>query len=243
MTIDYVEHVRSASDALVAAASSVPLDTLVPTCPGWTVADLLDHVGRTHRWAAANIRSGERVTFREIDGPGDEGPLAFARNAADDLVAALRATDPTLPGWHFAATEQVRGFWFRRQAVETLVHRVDAERAAGVETPIDPSLAADGIDEALDVIATRMLAGRDGVDLGGSVHVHCTDVEGEWTFRTDDGVYQLHRGHAKGDAALRGPAASILLVLWQRLPADDASLERFGDTDLVDRWLALRPTP
>lgn len=242
MTIDYVEHLRAEADALLAAAA-VPLDTPVPTCPGWSVADLLDHVGRTHRWAARNVRTGERTPFSSVEGPGDEGPLAYAVASADEVVEAMRTTDPTLPGWHFAATEQVRGFWFRRQAIETLVHRVDAERAAGIETPVDPRLAADGIDEALDVIAPRMLAGRDGVDLGGSVHVHCTDVEGEWTFRTDDGVYQLHRGHAKGDAALRGPAAAILLVLWQRLPADHPALERFGDGDLVDRWLALRPTP
>ena len=37
--------------AVVAAAPDIAAD--VPSCPGWTIADLAGHTGSVHRWAAA----------------------------------------------------------------------------------------------------------------------------------------------------------------------------------------------
>ncbi|WP_432278328.1 maleylpyruvate isomerase N-terminal domain-containing protein [Nocardia carnea] len=34
--------------------------TPIPTCPGWTLADLVTHVGRARRWAATMIGSPKR---------------------------------------------------------------------------------------------------------------------------------------------------------------------------------------
>lgn len=245
MAIDHVEHLRSDAPALAAAARSVPLDTPVPRCPGWSVADLLAHTGRVHRWAAFAAANGRAPEKGELEWPPEEPEAAPAYYDAGwpPLVEVLAALDPDAPGWNFAPVPQVRGFWRRRQAQETLVHRIDAESAAGIKGAVDPVLAADGIDEVLEVMAPRRLAGRDGIDIGGSVHVHCTDTDGEWTFRTDDGLFQLSRGHSKGDVAVRGPARSLLLVLWGRLPADDPTIERFGDRAVLDRWFALTPTP
>ena len=100
------------------------------------------------------------------------------------------------------------------------MHRWDAEHAAGTPAPIDAELAVDGIDELLTVMVPIALGGKDGIDIGGSLHVHCTDGEGEWTLHTDDGVYRVERGHAKGDAAVRGPASQLLLALWGRVSID-----------------------
>jgi hypothetical protein len=51
--------------------------------------------------------------------------------------------------------DQTVGFWARRMALETVVHRVDAEQARGAVAPVDAALATDGIDEILVI----MLAG------------------------------------------------------------------------------------
>jgi MDMPI C-terminal domain len=80
---------------------------------------------------------------------------------------------------------------------------------------------------------------RDGIDIGGSIHLHATDADGEWTLRTDDGLLKVARGHAKGDVAVRGPASSLLLLLWRRVGATDYGLERFGADAVLDRWLRL----
>ena len=119
------------------------------------------------------------------------------------------------------------------------MHRWDAERATGDPSSIDPSLAADGVDEILDVLGPTGASGRDGIDIGGSIHFHATDADGEWTLRTDDGVIKVARGHAKGDAAVRGTASSLLLLLWRRIPPTDDAFEVFGDQAVLDRWLAL----
>jgi uncharacterized protein (TIGR03083 family) len=245
MAIDYVAHVRTEATALAAVARTVPLDRRIPACRAWDVAALLGHIGRIHRWATVAASTGKSPDMKKIEPrPTDAGlALDYFDRGWPPLVEALAALDPQAPGWNFAPVPQLRGFWRRRQAQETLVHRIDVEMAAGVVGPVDAALAADGVDEALEVMAPRKLDGRDGVDLGGSIHLHCTDTEGEWTFRTDDGVFRLSRGHSKGDCAVRGPARSLLLLLWGRLDDDDSSLEILGDATLLDRWFALDPTP
>ena len=161
------------------------------------------------------------------------------RQSADLVADAVAATDPVAAAWNFAGQPQLAGFWPRRQVHETTIHRWDAELATGTPGPIDTEAAVDGIDEYLVVMAPVAFGGKDGLDIGGSLHLHCTDADGEWTIRTDDGVYRVERAHAKGDAAVRGPASTLFLVLWGRLPIDADGVEMFGDRDVVDRWLAL----
>ena len=92
---------------------------------------------------------------------------------------------------------------------ETAVHRVDAERAAGREHRIDAELAADGVDEFLVPLPAPTTV-EDAPPLDGTVHVHCTDVDGEWIVGTaDDGTSVVRREHAKGDAAVRGDRPTI----------------------------------
>jgi hypothetical protein len=137
---------------------------------------------------------------------------------------------------------------------EVAVHRWDAQRAVGEPDPFPADLAIDGIDELFDVFVPMRLGGRDGIDIGGSVHLHCTDIPagavelagdpggrqaGEWTFSTSDGLFSMNRGHAKGDCAVRGPASDLLLMMWRRIPPTSSSLTMFGDTAILDRWLAL----
>ena len=68
------------------------------------------------------------------------------------------------------------------------------------------------------------------------MHLHCTDVAGEWTIReTDDGAV-VTREHAKGDAAIRGAANDILLVLWRR--RSPSTVDVIGDAEVAARFVA-----
>jgi hypothetical protein len=132
--------------------------------------------------------------------------------------------------------------WTRRLAHEMLVHRVDAEIALGLESVIDPDVASDGIDEWFFAIAPRVLRRGGAVCPDRSIHVHCTDVDGEWIAHPDgSGGIRVERVHEKGDAALRGAAASIFLTLWGRAPHGDAvgGHEAIGDPTAVEQWLAI----
>jgi len=243
MGIDHEHIVGHEAARLVAVARQGPLDAPVPGCPGWDVARLAGHVGRVHRWATAGIREGGAPDGTALDRPPkDDTVVAWSADAIAPLLAALK--DAPAPGvWNFVGADDPDGsFWARRMAVETSIHRWDAEDAvggAGETSPLDAQLAAEGIEEELTLLAPSMLAGRDGIGIGGSLHVHATDAPSEWTVSTEDGALQAEPGHGEGDVALSGPASSVLLVLYRRLRPGEGSTEVLGDADVLDRWLAL----
>lgn len=212
----------------------------VPTCPGWDLGALVAHLGRSHRWAVANLTAGRRVHLREIDQAPDAQAerLAWYREGLEQLGAAIERTDPDAEIWAFGASGEHRAWWwFRRMAHETALHRYDAELAAGIEpTPLEPSFSAGGIDEYLVDLLPRLpaerFAGRHGI-----LHVHATDAPGEWMLDFDQPPQPARREHVKADTAVRGPAADLLLWLWGRRPVD--GLEVFGDAGAVADWSSL----
>lgn len=240
MTIDYLAAVRADAAALAAAARKGPLDAAVPSCPGWDLTRLVGHVGRVHRWVTEVAR-----TRSEVDGsslgrpPRDESVMDWFEAGIEPLLAALSALDPAAPAWNFTRAPQVGAFWPRRMGCETLMHRWDAEQSVGTPSPLDPALSADTIDELFDAMAPTQLAEVADLDIGGSLHVHCSDTAGEWTVTTASGALEVARTHGKGDAALRGPAEGVVLVLYRRLQPGDGGTEVFGDRAVLDRWLAL----
>jgi len=210
---------------------------VVAACPGWTATDLAWHVGEVHHFWATVV--ADRLTdpggYVEPVRPDDDAAvLAFNESSGRALQETLAGTDPATPVWTWSNQHDV-AFVVRRMAQETAVHRVDAERAGGRDHRIDAELASDGIDEFLVHFLPDVAA--DAPALGGSVHVHCTDVAGEWLVTTDaDGAYVVSREHAKGAAAVRGPAHDVLMVLWRRQRLD--TVEVLGDRDVAERFVA-----
>ncbi len=236
---EYVECLRGDSAALAAAAAAAGLDAEVPSCPDWTVADLLGHIGRVQHWAAAVVgrRATEPLRFRDLPSPPEPAErLDWARAGARELADTLASVDPATPVWTFVVAGRDAGraaFWQRRQALEAAVHRYDAQLAAGDPAPVDGALAVDGIDELLTVLAPATFGPRC-TGAGESVHLHCTDRPGEWLLRFTAGGLEVERMHAKGDVAVRGPASDLFLLVHNRRRAD--GLEVFGDPTVLDRW-------
>ena len=238
-TQEYLDQLALNSQLLADSAAAAGTDTPVPTCPEWTVTDLLQHCLRGDAWARTIVEQGQagstdRVLPAEID-PGLQGEAlvqAF-RVGARSLIEALASAAPETPVWTFSSTNRTAAFWRRRRSQETAVHRYDAEVAAGTPSPLDAALAVDGIDEFLTVFLPR-LADNFGAVGDATVHLHCTDVEGEWLVTTHQGDVTVTREHAKGDVAARAAASDLVLFLWGRVPVD--ALEVFGDTDLLARF-------
>lgn len=228
-----LEVIEREGASLLAAARRGPLDAPVPGCPGWTSADLVWHIGEVHDFWGTVVRDRlqDPPVYVQPARPADEDLIGFAGGRLQALVAALQDTDPAVPVWTWASQKDV-GFVFRRMAHETAVHRWDAEGAAGGATPIDPALASDGIDEFLEHFTADVIAGEPS--LPGSVHLHCTDVSGEWLVRPGaDGQLVTTREHAKGDAAMRGGAHDLLMVLWRRSPL--SAIEVIGAAEVADQ--------
>ena len=138
---------------------------------------------------------------------------------APTLADVLRTIDLDGPTWHPFAVAKTGWVWPRRQAQETSVHRWDAEHAIGATTPIDPELASDGIDEYLDLMLRRCVTRERSTLPVGSLHLHCTDTDGEWLMSLDRRLELVHVPTPRRAAALlRGPAEALLLRLVGRRP-------------------------
>src|SRR3984957_7798268 len=233
------------------------LERPVPTCPGWTFRQLATHLGRGHRWAAQIVatRAVTPIPLREVaDGKLPQDPAQHApwlNAGAERVIEAVTAAGSDLV-WTLAGIGPA-GFWARRRAHEAAVHLADAQLAAGRDVDLAPEVDADGVDEWLTIIAgvTQDTAGPARAPVqelcgdGPSLHFHAPDPglsgTGEWLVtRTPSGVTIQH-GHGKADVAVRGPAASLLLVLTRRLPPSEPAIEVLGQQALLDHWLQHTP--
>ena len=234
--VQYLQALARDGEAFASVAGDADLGAPVPSCPGWTLADLVYHLGEVHHFWRT-IVADRRDTwegYEQPDRPADADLVAWYRSGLADTVAVLGAVDPAQSNWTWS-TDKSAAFVIRRMAQETAIHRWDAEQAAGLDTGVEPHLASDGIDEFLMWFADEPKEGAPAP--GGSVHLHCGDVPGEWTVRLNaEGTFDIERAHAKGDCALRGSASDLLLALWRRRPA--SSIDVVGDADVAPRFLA-----
>jgi uncharacterized protein (TIGR03083 family) len=233
----------AAADAVLTGARAADLASPVPSCPGWTVEDLLEHLTQVQRWATRIVTAppGERVARRVEESPTGPALLDFVQLGAAELEATLAEVDLDHAVYSFVGTRPAR-WWLRRQAHEATVHAWDLADATGTALTLDADVAVDGIDELLEVYLDPRLIDTEGFAAGGeSLHVHTTDVDGEWMVRVASGSISVTREHAKGDLAVRGPAADVLLALWGRRALDDGAVEVFGDAGVLGRLRAAAP--
>lgn len=233
--------------------ASVPADALdapVPSVEGWTVERVLRHTGKVHRWVTATLAAGPGAAMAtDVESlPTGAAAIEAYREALEGVVAELARHGPDDDVVNFTGPGTAR-FWYRRQAHEVAVHRVDAQdavHAAGgpAPEPIAVDHAADAVDEWANLFLATRFGQRFGSlpeDLHGrSIHVHGTDdpapADGaEWILRFGAEGVEVEAAHAKGDVALRGPAEDLLLVLWRRRPLD--RLDIVGDRTVAERLL------
>ena len=241
MAIDHLAPFPAELDRFVAALAAGPLTAPVAACPGWDLSQLGGHVAFVHRWANEAVSTGQSPPRDRIpEAPTDPTALVgWVRDGGEALFDTLTRVAPDAPTWHPFPAPLVAGVWRRRQLHELVVHRWDAQFAVGTPDPIDATVASDGIDEYFSMMLPRRVV-RDGGELPkSSLHVHCTDTAGEWLVSAPDGKQlELRREHAKGDAALRGPAEALLLMLWGRRHRS-FTIDIVGDQAVAGDWLAL----
>jgi uncharacterized protein (TIGR03083 family) len=240
----HIDALRTEGERMVAAAAVADAGAAVPTCPEWTVRDLIRHTGGVHRWATGFVATGRTdPTGTGIDeavgtGPADRDLAGWLGQGCRNLVAALDSAPDDLQCWTFLAAPSPRAMWARRQAHETAIHRVDAQLAARVPvTSCAPAFAADGIDELLVLFVPRRSA-KLRADPPATLAVRCTDVDASWLLRLDgDGVTTAATTGSAGVGAactVSATAHHLYLALWNRLGADDLAVE--GDGDVLGQF-------
>ncbi len=226
------------------AVTQAPPDTPVPSCPDWTVIDLVHHLGALYQWVRGHASRGVTTPPESRRAPRPEGlptgPAAIEwwQGEYTALLDTLEALDPEIPAWNWAPQAKKAGFWHRRMAHETAVHRWDAQMAIGTGEPVEAKLAVDGVSEVLD---TWLPAGRrqNPTSRQGVVHLVATDAAQEWFLRLrGEGVALLDTGtlldsdEHPARAFAAGTASDLLLALYGRVGFD--VLEVTGDATLLD---------
>ena len=217
---------------LLSTAAADDLRADVPACPGWTVGDVVRHTAEVYEHKIACIQlAGARPDPWPPRWPADRDPVTWFVEAHGRLLQVLASTDPAAPSWTWWPPDQTAGFWVRRMAQETAVHRVDVQSAFGAVTSIDAELAVDGIDEVL----VMMLAGdwSDDPQPGSSgTAVVATDEEAWQVVMAPD---QIMVGDVTGEPDVRvtGEPSNLLLWLWGRSP--ESAIQVAGDPAVARR--------
>lgn len=200
------------------------LETPVPTCPGWSVADVVEHTAVVYAHKSTIIED-------TLDGPPADWPPDFAYADVLDfydeqlhrLIEALSTRDPATAVGTWYEPDQSVGFWVRRMMQETVVHRADVEVALGPPGAVDDEVALDGIDELIE----RMLcydthAYAEAAGTGQQVAIVAGDAA--WTVTVGPDRASFSRtAEASASARMTGPPSDVLLALWNRLPYDAVS--------------------
>lgn len=253
----YLDHIRSESARFREVLASADPATRVPTCPDWDAADLLWHLTEVqHGW--------EWVIAHRPATPQEDPPLSRPQAYTDLLalfderstafVETLGSADPAEPAWSWHRNQTV-AFTYRRQAHEALIHRLDAELTAGTVTDLDPRLAGDGVQEALDVMfgdcppwgtftPGEELLRVDLIDTDQHVWVRLgrfagTDPEG--TSHDEVDINVVEDPGTEPDLVISGTAAELDAWLWHR--GDDAGISVAGHRAVFETFRACVDQP
>jgi uncharacterized protein (TIGR03083 family) len=264
----YLEHFRRNRAAILEAAA-LGFDPPIRGCPGWDVAGLTAHMGRVYtfwlKWVSERPRGHSREAYQELLAERDarlpgynawekagfpndsrpDGIVPFARQTGDELDSALVGLQPEETVWTFVPAHQTGAFVFRRLAMETTVHRWDAEDAHGIARAIDAVLARDGIDEML-MMFREDPAYADNQERRGQKILLRNDLgpagqgvpsgppSRRWLVSFDEGGITTSDDEGPADVTVIGSASDLLLFIMGRRLPEEIHLD--GDMDLAASW-------
>lgn len=236
---EYLDAIERETRRFREVLAGQPAGIRVPSCPDWDVDDLVWHLGGEvqHFWAWIIAHSPEPPDeYAEPQRPeGRRALLAALDRAHGDLMLRLRNADPAEGAWSWASDTDLHtvGFTMRRQAHEALIHRVDAELAAGARTPVDPRLAADGFTECLEIMYAGLPSwGRFAPD-GTRITVDATDTGHRVVLGL--GRFTGHDPDTGEDEDLDDVQVLGVGHVGETIEAPDVSIS--GDAELLDLWL------
>lgn len=251
MTVpEHIGVVREEGSRFANAARDADLDAPVTGCPGWTVRDLVRHLGEIHLWAAANVagrpgatldledRSDLRQSWPELAEfwPDDDELIDWYLRTNRNLVQVLESAPADVAAPTFLPAPSPLAMWARRQAHETSIHRFDAQSAAGSFGGFEPTVAADGVDELLYAFyesATKS-EGRLPVTNDHLIQVHSVDTNDRWFMMLGPRTITATPGGGDADLTISGTAADLYVSLWNR--GDDTTIDTAGDKRLLALW-------
>lgn len=232
LTVLQTEAAALLSAARASAEQTGGLDAEVPTCPGWSVRDALMHVGQVYLHKVECMRQQAQPDPWPPQWDVAE-PITWVAAALDTLVDELVQRGPAAPSYTWWPQDQTVGFWYRRMAQETAVHRVDLQSAVGAVAPVEDDVAVDGVDEILGVMFAGDWSDWDepGDPPGrGTVAIRTGDQA--WRVTLTPESVEVDRGPGPVDVTVTGEPSEVLLWLWGRRPESAVRVE--GDAQVLE---------
>ncbi|MFI5914015.1 maleylpyruvate isomerase family mycothiol-dependent enzyme [Dactylosporangium sp. NPDC051541] len=243
---DLLRLMQDRSTAFQAAVAAAPsLDVQVPTCPEWTLLDLVQHLVEGRRKWAAIVAAGPADAPAVVSAP--EAPrerdavLHWFADSVRELLDALREAGPDRACWTWWGTSQspqTSGAVARHQLQQLAVHTYDAQVTVGAPRPLSSEVALDGVDEFL----TTCCAGTEPWPHEPVVVDYHTTEGRSWRLRVSDGHTRADRlpngatagdGLEPADVAAWGTANELVMFFYGRIRSE--SLRTEGDRGILDR--------
>ncbi|MFI7545462.1 maleylpyruvate isomerase family mycothiol-dependent enzyme [Actinoplanes sp. NPDC049599] len=235
------------STAFRAAIAAAPdLDVPVPSCPGWTLADLARHIGEgRHAWAAtiaAGPDTATKSTEKGTPAPQErDALLAWLATATQAMLDALREAGPERGSWAWwrrSQSPRTCGAVARHQLQEIAVHTYDAQLALGDPQPLPAPVALDGVEDFQFTCCATTAAWPHQPAV---VDYHATEGRSWRLSLSADGarVTRLSAPTAGADVSATGPASDLVLFCYGRLGPDAVKID--GDTRIFDQLIAWDP--
>ena len=229
------------------------MEERVPSCPEWTVHDLTWHVGMVYLHKTTAMQEGAEPENWPPDYDGGASALDLIDDAYRQLVAEFAAHDPAEASGTWYRPDQTVGFWIRRMAQETVIHRIDAELGAGERvTPVAGDLAVDGIDELLKVFVGYGVSDWPDYftealkDSPGRTYLITADAGADnpgvsWLVTTSPGQFIVAGGPGERvsgtvtpDVTVSGPPTDVLRWAWNReTPGEPGQVTIGGSADAL----------
>jgi hypothetical protein len=227
-------------ERLATSATGTDPELAVAHLPGMRLGEVVRHVGSVYRMVVSWLRDGERPTRWQREPAHGQTVVDYLRAGLLEVVDELDRHDPLggAPTWW--PEHQNYGFWCRRLAHETTVHRVDVQMTGArlMVGDIAQEVALDGIDELMSLWFTHRLGvlgvsdlvpGTVAVNAGGRRWLARVSATGTSAWRAD--------GDEPADATVTSDATGMFLWLWGRRPA--AQVHESGDPALVGQLRSL----
>jgi uncharacterized protein (TIGR03083 family) len=246
VTLDYVSIISDESSRIV-SAYELDRQAAIPWSDRWTVATVARHVAATHHVVADIVRGrpdADFGLFSDLQTPPKDSPefVDWSRSGTASLLEQLSSVPADDECWSWFEPGRRVGWWARRMAHEAVVHRSDTDAAQGRELSVASDVAADGIDEFLDVFVAAARTAHDA-PAGPTVSFECSDRNERWWLDLSNrGQRIVSREPIDASVRICGTAEQLLLIVWGRVPASEAAgVEISGDVGELDRWSELVP--
>ena len=218
--------------------SRVLRNASVPTCPGWKISDLSSHLAAVYRHWSTQLLAADPGAHTTVPTVLHHESVAHELEHEETiLLDRLGKLSEDAPCWNWSDGDYTALWVARRMALETAIHRIDAESASGRTTEIARDLSLDGIEEKFDVHLRLDVPENPTATLNGTICFICSDANHAWTLNIEHGQLRIRDGRGPASVALVGTASNLFQFVWNRI--DLSRFEVTGDRLVAENWREL----